>query len=70
MIDFNIIRQYNFPTIIRFGANAIKELPEYLKANGLAQPLIVTDPVVRQLSFFKELTDSLACKINFSRSFF
>ncbi|HLK29041.1 MAG TPA: iron-containing alcohol dehydrogenase [Puia sp.] len=62
MIDFNIIRQYNFPTIIRFGAGAVKELPDYLKTNGLAQPLIVTDPVVRQLSFFKELTDDLAAK--------
>jgi alcohol dehydrogenase class IV len=62
MIDFNVIRQYNFPTIIRFGAGAVKELPAYLKTNGLAQPLIVTDPVVRQLPFFKELTDSLAAK--------
>jgi alcohol dehydrogenase class IV len=49
MIDFNTVRQYNFPTIIRFGAGVIKELPEHLKTNGLAQPLIVTDPVVRQL---------------------
>ena len=24
MTDFNTIRQYNFPTIIRFGAGAIK----------------------------------------------
>ena len=25
-IDFNEIRQYNFPTIIRFGAGAVNEL--------------------------------------------
>ena len=62
MVDFNVIRQYNFPTIIRFGAGAIKELPDYLKTNGLAQPLIVTDPVVRQLPFFKALIDSLSAK--------
>jgi alcohol dehydrogenase class IV len=62
MIDFNTVHQYNFPTIIRFGAGAIKELPEHLKANGLAQPLIVTDPVVKQLGFFKEIIDSLSAK--------
>ena len=62
MTDFNTIRQYNFPTIIRFGAGAVKELPEYLKTNGLAQPLIVTDQMVAQLGFFKKIKDSLAAK--------
>jgi alcohol dehydrogenase class IV len=62
MIDFNTVRQYNFPTIIRFGAGAIKELPEHLKANGLAQPLIVTDPVVAQLDFFKKIKESLSVR--------
>ena len=62
MIDFNTVRQYNFPTIIRFGAGAVKELPAYLKANGLAQPLIVTDPVVKQLGFFKDIINSLEAK--------
>ncbi|HEX4374760.1 MAG TPA: iron-containing alcohol dehydrogenase, partial [Puia sp.] len=62
MIDFNTVRQYNFPTIIRFGAGAIKELPEHLKANGLVQPLIVTDPVVKQLGFFKEIIESLSAR--------
>lgn len=62
MIDFNVVRQYNFPTIIRFGAGAVKELPDYLKANGLARPLIVTDPVVKQLGFFKEMEAGLSGK--------
>jgi alcohol dehydrogenase class IV len=62
MIDFNAVRQYNFPTIIRFGAGAIKELPEHLKTNGLAQPLIVTDPVVAQLDFFKKIKESLSVR--------
>jgi len=57
-----MVRQYNFPTIIRFGVGAIKELPEHLKANGLLHPLIVTDPVVRQLGFFKEIVDSISIK--------
>jgi len=58
-IDFNTIRQYNFPTIIRFGAGAVKELPDHLKANGLSKPLVVTDPVVAQLSFFKVIKEDL-----------
>ncbi|HTL08953.1 MAG TPA: iron-containing alcohol dehydrogenase [Chitinophagaceae bacterium] len=62
MIDFNIIRQYNFPTVIRFGANAVKELPAHLAANGLAQPLLVTDPVVAGLDFFAEVKKDLAAK--------
>jgi alcohol dehydrogenase class IV len=59
MTDFNVIRQYNFPTIIRFGAGAIKELPGHLKNAGISHPLIVTDPVVEQLSFFREIIEDL-----------
>ena len=59
MIDFNVIRQYNFPTTIRFGAGAVKELPAHLKAQGLHKPLLVTDPMVSQLSFFKAIKDDL-----------
>lgn len=62
MTDFNTVRQYNFPTSIRFGAGAIKELPAYLAANGLSKPLLVTDPVVGQLGFFTTLQNELASK--------
>jgi alcohol dehydrogenase class IV len=62
MTDFNTIRQYNFPTIIRFGAGAIKELPDHLVANGFTKPLLVTDPLVAQLDFFTTLKKSLAAK--------
>ncbi|HEY4337728.1 MAG TPA: iron-containing alcohol dehydrogenase [Puia sp.] len=55
MTDFTTIRQYNFPTTIRFGAGVIAELPDHLKSVGLSRPLLVTDPVVAQLDFFKEL---------------
>lgn len=58
-IDFNVIRQYNFPTVIRFGAGAIKELPDHLSSKGLKKPLIVTDPTVVQLPFFKKIQDDL-----------
>ncbi len=58
-IDFNRIYQYNFPTPIRFGAGAIKELPGYLKSEGLDKPLLVTDPLVRGLPFFEEIINDL-----------
>jgi alcohol dehydrogenase class IV len=54
-----MIYQYNFPTTIRFGAGASKELGDYLLKNDLAKPLIVTDPTVSQLAFFKLIIDDL-----------
>ncbi len=62
MTNFNVIRQFNFPTIIRFGAGAVKELPDHLLANGLNKPLLVTDPMVSGLDFFKAIKESLAAK--------
>ncbi|MEI8059019.1 MAG: iron-containing alcohol dehydrogenase [Ferruginibacter sp.] len=62
MIDFNIVRQYNFPTTIRFGAGAIKELPGHLVSNGLTKPLLVTDSMVSGLDFFTEIKNSLIAK--------
>ena len=53
------IYQYNFPTTIRFGAGVIKELPAYLQKNQLGRPLMVTDPNVVQLGFFKQLVKDL-----------
>lgn len=59
MIPFDTIRQYNFPTTIRFGAGALAELGPHLKAAGYTRPLIVTDPTVRELSFFRSLLQEL-----------
>jgi alcohol dehydrogenase class IV len=61
-MNFTTIRQFNFPTTIRFGAGAVQELPAYLKANGWAKPLLVTDPIVAQLGFFSEITELLGNK--------
>ena len=55
----NTILQYNFPTTIRFGAGAINELGDYLKQNNLNAPLIVTDPIVAELDFFKKIQADL-----------
>lgn len=56
---FDKIYQYNFPTTIRFGAGSSAELGDYLKKNKISRPLIVTDPVVAQLDFFKKIVSSL-----------
>jgi alcohol dehydrogenase class IV len=58
-MTFDKVYQYNFPTTIRFGAGSSKELPDYLKKNDLKRPLIVTDPTVAQLGFFKTIIDDL-----------
>ncbi len=61
-MTFDKIYQYNFPTTIRFGAGSSKELPDYLLKNNLVRPLIVTDPVVSQLDFFKAILKDLKKK--------
>lgn len=61
-IDFNTVRQYNFPTTVRFGAGAVNELPAHLEANGLKKTLLVTDPTVVQLDFFKKIKADLEKK--------
>jgi alcohol dehydrogenase class IV len=40
---------WNFPTLIRFGAGRIKELPEACQTLGMKRPLIVTDPALAKL---------------------
>src|SRR6476659_6785260 len=61
-MTFDKIYQYNFPTTIRFGAGSSKELPDYLKKNNLQKPLVVTDPVVANLPFFKQIISDLKQK--------
>jgi alcohol dehydrogenase class IV len=58
----NSIYQYNFPTTIRFGAGASKELADYLLKNNFLKPLIVTDPTVAELDFFKQIISDLQKK--------
>ncbi|MEJ0054400.1 MAG: iron-containing alcohol dehydrogenase [Bacteroidota bacterium] len=61
-MTFDSIYQYNFPTTVRFGAGSSKELGDYLIKNNLSRPLIVTDPVVAQLGFFRQIVDDLKRK--------
>ena len=62
MIDFKTIRQYNFPTVIRFGAHAIDELPDHLLSVGVKKPLLVTDSTIIQLEFFRNILAALGEK--------
>jgi alcohol dehydrogenase class IV len=50
---------FNFPTPIRFGAGVINELAAHLAAQDLYHPLIVTDPIVSELEFFRDIVKSL-----------
>lgn len=59
---FDSIYQYNFPTTIRFGAGAVREVGDYLKKQGLQKPLVVTDATVALLGFFKALINDLSSK--------
>ncbi len=61
-MTFDKVYQYNFPTIIRFGIGSGKELGDYVIKNGLQRPLVVTDPTVSQLGFFKELIGDIKRK--------
>jgi alcohol dehydrogenase class IV len=47
--------QFNFPTIIRFGAGAVNELAPYLKSKAISHPLLVTDPMIATLDFTHQL---------------
>jgi len=64
-MDFTVVRQYNFPTTIRFGAGVIRELPDHLASVGLSRPLLVTDPMVAKLDFFADIRRQLEAR-NFS----
>jgi alcohol dehydrogenase class IV len=61
-MDLTKIHGFNFPTPIRFGAGASKELADYLIGNGFKNPLLVTDGTVAELPFFKLLKNRLQQK--------
>lgn len=60
--NFNVIRQYNFPTTIRFGSGVVAELAPHLVSKNLSRPLIVTDPNVEELDFFKNIIKDIQSK--------
>lgn len=54
------ISGFSFPTSIRFGAGARKEVASHLKSQGLKRPLIVTDKALAQLPVLAEFKSHLA----------
>lgn len=52
--------QFNFPTIIRFGAGAVDEMPAFLFEQGCRRPLLVTDATIAALPFFKKIVADLS----------
>ena len=53
------VRQFNFPTIIRFGKGALEEIPDHLQTEKFIKPLIVVDTRTASLPFFSELISNL-----------
>src|SRR5579863_3777440 len=59
---------WNFPTLIRFGAGRIRELPEVCRTLGMKHPLLVTDRSLKELPMVAEAVRScvaggLACAV-------
>ena len=54
-----MISSWNYPTPIRFGAGAIKELPSACRELGMNNPLLVTDPVLAGLDITKNAFELL-----------
>ncbi|HIA11169.1 MAG TPA: iron-containing alcohol dehydrogenase [Flavobacteriales bacterium] len=58
-MDTSQLYSFSFPTDVRFGAGAVKELSAYLKKNNLSAPLVATDANVADLDFFKSIIEDL-----------
>lgn len=54
-----LVRQFNFPTLIRCGRGAAEEIPDHLQSEGFKRPLVVTDTFSATLHFFQELIQQL-----------
>jgi hypothetical protein len=54
------ISGFSFPTAIRFGAGARKEVAAHLLANGCKRPLVVTDKALATLPVLAEFLSQLA----------
>jgi alcohol dehydrogenase class IV len=69
-MTFDKIYQYNFPPPSVSALAQAQKLGDYLIKNNLQKPLIVTDPTVSQLAFFKPIIDELKKKKHFDRNIF
>lgn len=51
--------KWNYPTEIFFGVDEIKNLTSHCQSRGIRKPLIVTDPHLAELEFFKGMLSNL-----------
>jgi alcohol dehydrogenase len=51
---------WNYPTTVRFGAGRIGELGEHVKAAGMRNPLLVTDPTVAKMPMTAKAMETLS----------
>src|SRR5206468_11082196 len=51
---------WNYPTTVRFGAGRISELGEHVKAAGMRNPLLVTDPTVAKMPMTAKAMETLS----------
>ncbi len=56
----NLKGNWNYPTLIRFGAGRIRELPDACRTLGMQRPLIVTDPGLAKLPMIGNAVNRLA----------
>ena len=56
----NLKGNWNYPTLIRFGAGRIRELLDACRTLGMQRPLIVTDPGLAQLPMIANAVSALA----------
>ena len=54
-----LVRNWNYPTSVRFGPGRIAELPGVCKELGMRKPLLVTDPGLRKLAMIDSALASL-----------
>lgn len=59
MLDLRKVKSFEMPTKVITGAGSIKDLPVYLKEEGITKPLIVTDPGIREAGLLEKLEEVL-----------
>ena len=59
MQDFKNAINFSFPTNIQIGCGVVKNLGKHLKDRNFKEPLLVTDPIVAELDFFKKIENDL-----------
>jgi len=55
--------RFSFPTLIHFGPGARRQLRDFLEAQGIARPLVVTDKGLASLPVFQEILGGLGPRL-------